>query len=119
MIDSSYELCTPAEQLLWNRVSVFAGLFGLDAAEEVCSGEGIAPSEAVDLLDRLIAQSIVLLAEAEGRPCYRLLESIREFGRERLADSGDEELLLRHRDYFHARAEAFASDWWGPARNTP
>ncbi|MFD4603053.1 ATP-binding protein [Streptomyces sp. NPDC058464] len=43
LMDWSYELCTPAERLLWNRLSVLAGSLGLDEAEEVCSGEGISP----------------------------------------------------------------------------
>ncbi|MGW5658038.1 LuxR C-terminal-related transcriptional regulator [Streptomyces humi] len=117
MIDSSYELCAPAEQLLWQRVSVFAGPFSLDAAEEVCRGARIPRTETLDLLDRLIAQSVVLPTVTEGRSCYRLLESIREFGRERLAGSGEEERLLgRHLDFYLARAEDVAARWWGPGQ---
>ncbi|MFG3289234.1 ATP-binding protein [Streptomyces sp. NPDC048179] len=113
-IDWSHELCDPAERLLWRRLSVFAGGFGLEAAETVCAGDGIARAEVLDLLDRLVAQSVVLPAEAEGLPRYRLLESLRLYGRERLADSGEEERLrLRHRDFFLALAERFDRDWAG------
>ncbi|MGW0586143.1 ATP-binding protein, partial [Streptomyces sp. NPDC002920] len=114
LIDWSYELCTPAERLLWNRLSVFAGGFGLDAAEDVCAGEGIDRKEVLDLLDRLVAQSVVLTTEHEGLPRYRLLETIREYGRARLAESGEEQrLLLRHRDFFLALAEGICDGWYG------
>ncbi|MFF3373747.1 ATP-binding protein [Streptomyces sp. NPDC002680] len=114
LIDWSYELCTSAERLLWNRLSVFVGGFGLDAAEEVCAGEGIDRQEVLDLLDRLVAQSVVLTTEHEGMSRYRLLETIREYGRARLAESGEEQrLLLRHRDFFLAVAERICDGWYG------
>ncbi|MER5802113.1 LuxR C-terminal-related transcriptional regulator [Streptomyces mirabilis] len=113
----SYELCSPAERLLWNRLSVFVGGFGLDSAEGVCAGEGIPAREVLDLLDRLVVQSVVLPTEAEGLPRYHLLETIREYGRERLAESGEEErLLLRHRDFHLALAERVADGWYGPGQ---
>ncbi|WEH13054.1 LuxR C-terminal-related transcriptional regulator [Streptomyces sp. VNUA24] len=117
MIEWSYDLCTPAERLLWNRLSVFVGGFGLDAAEEVCAGEGIAEHEVLDLLDRLVAQSVVLATEAEGLHRYRLLETIREYGRARLTESGGEQRVLRrHRDFFLALAERTAAAWFGPGQ---
>ncbi|MGJ5897809.1 LuxR family transcriptional regulator [Streptomyces sp. V2] len=117
MIEWSYELCTPAERLLWNRLSVFAGGFGLDAAETVCTGDGIAAHEVLDLLDRLVAQSVVLTCERDGMPRYRLLETIRTYGRSRLAASGEERpLLRRHRDFFLALAERTAAAWLGPGQ---
>ncbi|MGW1783673.1 ATP-binding protein [Streptomyces sp. NPDC002143] len=117
LIDWSYELCVPAERLLWSRLSVFAGSFGLDAAEGVCAGKGIARHEVLDLLDRLVAQSVVLTTEHEGLPRYRMLETIRQYSRARLTESGDERLLLRrHRDFFLAFAEHIAADWCGPGQ---
>ncbi|MER6961791.1 LuxR C-terminal-related transcriptional regulator [Streptomyces sp. NPDC000618] len=117
LIDWSHELCGPAERLLWNRLSVFFGGFTLDAAEGVCVGEGIARHEVVDLLDRLVGQSIVLATEHEGLPRYRLLETIRHYGRQRLAESGEEQRLLRrHRDFFIALAERAADSWYGPGQ---
>ncbi|MBK3645066.1 LuxR C-terminal-related transcriptional regulator [Streptomyces sp. MBT33] len=113
----SYELCSPAERLLWNRLSVFAGGFGLDAAEAVCAGEGLPAQEVLDVLDRLVVQSVVLPAEHEGLPRYRLLATVREYGRERLAESGEEERLLRrHRDFHLALAERIAGRWYGPGQ---
>ncbi|PIM71305.1 LuxR family transcriptional regulator [Streptomyces sp. JV178] len=117
MIEWSYELCSPAEQLLWKRLSVFAGGFSLDAAEYVCAGEGIAAHEVLDLLDRLVSQSVVLTCERDGQPRYRLLETIRAYGRARLAETGEEQSLLRrHRDFFLTLAERTAADWVGPGQ---
>lgn len=117
LVDWSYELCAHSERLLWNRLSVFADGFTLDAAEGVCAGEGIARHEVVDLLDRLVGQSIVLAIEQEGLPRYRMLETIRHYGRQRLAESGEEARLRRaHRDFFLALAERAASSWYGPGQ---
>ncbi|MFJ9565091.1 ATP-binding protein [Streptomyces fuscichromogenes] len=114
-LDWSYDLCTPAERLLWNRLSVFAGQFTLDAVEDVCSGHGIARDEALDLLDRLVAQSVVTVCGDSQGMAYRLLESIRGYGRDRLAESGEEApTRRRHRDYFLALAEGIADTWCGP-----
>jgi len=116
-IEWSYELCVPAERLLWNRLSVFVGGFALDAVEQVCAGEGIAGHEVLDLLDRLVAQSVVLPADAEGQPRYRMLETIRQYGRERLVECGEEDLIReRHRDFFLALAERIAESWCGPGQ---
>ncbi|MFY7634991.1 ATP-binding protein [Streptomyces sp. NY05-11A] len=115
LIDWSYELCTPAERLLWNRLSVFAGSFSLDAVEGVCAGEGIDTHEVLDLLDRLVTQSLVEHAAGEGPPRYRLLETIRQYGCERLVGSGEgQRAQRRHRDFFLALAERLHQDWFGP-----
>ncbi|MET8976326.1 AAA family ATPase [Streptomyces sp. NPDC004539] len=114
----SHELCTPAERLLWNRLTVFAGGFDLEAAEHVCAGPGpeggIDRAEVPDLLDRLVAQSVVLTCEVDGLPRHRLLETIRRHGRERLAESGEEsELVHRHQAYFLALARRIDRHWYG------
>ncbi|MFC5661673.1 ATP-binding protein [Kitasatospora misakiensis] len=119
VIDWSHELCTPAERLLWDRLTVFAGGFSLEAAEAVCSGDGIAEAEVLDLLDRLVAQSVVLVLayEHDALPRYRLLATIREYGRERLAESGEQdELRRRHRDFFLALAREIDRTWYGPGQ---
>ncbi|MFF8970847.1 ATP-binding protein [Streptomyces sp. NPDC014995] len=117
LMDWSHELCTPAERLLWNRLSIFAGDFGLDAAEAICAGDGIGENEVLDLLDRLVVQSIVLPCERDGLPRYRLLETVRQYGRDRLAESGEEERMLRrHQDFYLALAEGVADGWYGAGR---
>lgn len=116
-VEWSYELCTAAERLLWNRLSVFPGGFGLDAAEEVGAGEGIAAHEVLDLLDRLVAQSVVLTCDRDGLPRYRLPEVLREYGAARLAESGElRRVLRRHCDFFLGLAERLALRWYGPGQ---
>ncbi|UUU19099.1 ATP-binding protein [Streptomyces sp. DSM 40750] len=117
LIDWSHELCTPDERLLWHRLSVFAGDFCLDAAEAVCAGDGIGGDEVLDLLDRLVVQSIVVPTEREGLPRYRLLETIRQYGRDRIAESGQErQTLQRHHNFYLALAERVADGWYGPGQ---
>ncbi|WP_460062406.1 LuxR C-terminal-related transcriptional regulator [Streptomyces sp. YKOK-I1] len=116
-IEWSYELCSPAERLLWNRLSVFPESFTLEAAEGICTGDGLEAHEVLDLLDRLVAQSVVLPVESEGQARYRLLDTIREYGGARLAESGRAGCLrLRHRDYYVALAQRIASSWYGPGQ---
>ncbi|WP_405820252.1 ATP-binding protein [Streptomyces sp. NBC_01390] len=118
VIDWSHELCTPAERLLWDRLTVFAGGFSLEAAESICSGDGIDKAEVLDLLDRLVAQSVVLTCEVDGLPRYRLLSTIREYGRERLRESGEQDELRRHhRDFFLALAQRVDQSWYGPGQS--
>jgi len=80
LIDWSYELLTPQEQLLFCRVSVFAGGFALEAAEAVCVGEGIEDFEILDLLASLADKSLVIAETSQRSERYRLLESIRAYG---------------------------------------
>jgi predicted ATPase/DNA-binding NarL/FixJ family response regulator len=110
-LDWSFELCASAEQLLWARASVFAGGFDLEAAEAVCGGDGIDPGEVSDLLAGLLDKSI-LIRESGVRPgtLYGLLDTVRQYGWDRLVASGQEALLRgRHREYYRrlaGRAEA-------------
>jgi non-specific serine/threonine protein kinase len=101
LIDWSYELCSPAERTVWARLAVFSGGFELDAAEAVCSGDGIAPDSVFDLVASLVDKSIIMRDEHEGGVRYRLLETIREYGEEKLRDDGAEMALRRrHRDWY-------------------
>ncbi|MBV9452044.1 MAG: LuxR family transcriptional regulator [Streptosporangiaceae bacterium] len=105
----SYELCRPAEQLLWARLSVFAGSFDLAAAEEVCAGGDLARQEVLPALIGLVDKSVVLRA-GKDQARYRLLDTIREFGAGMLAgaDSGIEAMLRdRHTGYYLAMADVF------------
>jgi len=115
-VEWSYELCTAAERLLWNRLAVFRGGFGLDAAEEVCAGDGIAPAGVLDLLDRLVAQSVVSTCDRDGLTRYQLPEILREYGYARLCESDRRRLLRRHRDFFLTLAERLALRWYGPGQ---
>ncbi|HEX4831490.1 MAG TPA: LuxR C-terminal-related transcriptional regulator [Trebonia sp.] len=114
-ISWSHDLCSPGERLLWARLSVFAGEFSLEAMEQVCSGNGLDPVELVDTLVRLVDKSIVIRIDgAEGGARYRMLDTIREFGAELLADP--DEYRRQHRDYYLAVAREFDSAFIGPGQ---
>ncbi|NGN63974.1 LuxR family transcriptional regulator [Streptomyces sp. A7024] len=114
-IDWSHGLCSEQEQLLWIRLSVFAGEFELTAAEEVCAGPRLPADEILECLIGLVDKAIVLRLDDEGDGSdarYRMLDTIREYGRERLAESGAElEYRTRHRDHCLALAEEFDARW--------
>jgi len=116
VIDWSYELCTPAEQTVWARASVFAGGFDLAAAEAVCAGDGIEADQVIDLVDGLVDKS-VLVSVSEDDACgvrYRLLETIGHYGQEKLRAAGKEAVLRRrHRDYYLGLGERSAAEWFG------
>jgi predicted ATPase/DNA-binding NarL/FixJ family response regulator len=122
-LEWSYDLLTEAEQSMWRRVSVFAGSFDLDAAEAVCAVGGIAPGEIVNLIDALVAKSI-LIRGGESSARYRLLDTIGEFGLHKLRGRGNERRLhLRHLRWYAglaARQEAFGRQRvpWIAALNT-
>jgi predicted ATPase/DNA-binding CsgD family transcriptional regulator len=103
----SYDLCSPAEQLLWARLSVFAGSFSIPLAEDICAGAPLDKADIVPALVGLVDKSVVLRAEDDDAR-YRLLDTIREFGAERLAESGTQaELRDRLIAYFLSKAADF------------
>ncbi|MEU7891928.1 LuxR C-terminal-related transcriptional regulator [Nonomuraea sp. NPDC049152] len=115
LIDWSYTLCTEKEQLLWARLSVFSGSLDLEAAEHVCSGDGIAAEEVVDLVIGLVDKSILIRDEHRSRVRFRLLETIRQYGRDRLRESGmEEKLRRRHRDWYQDLVLRAQHGWFGP-----
>ncbi|MED7923937.1 LuxR C-terminal-related transcriptional regulator [Nonomuraea sp. LP-02] len=115
LIDWSHALCTEQERLLWSRLSVFSGGLDLEAAEQVCSGGGIPPEDVMDLVGGLVDKSVLAREEHRQSVRYRLLETIRQYGRERLRESGEEaELRARHRAYFRDLALRARRGWYGP-----
>jgi predicted ATPase/DNA-binding CsgD family transcriptional regulator len=92
----SHALCTPAEQALWRRLSVFAGPFDLAAAEEVCADATLPSGEVVHALIGLVDKSVVMRDGdgLGGANRYRLLDTLREFGREELAEAGEQARFL-------------------------
>ncbi|QBJ95890.1 tetratricopeptide repeat protein [Rhodococcus sp. ABRD24] len=85
-VDWSYELCTPIEQRVWARLSVFAGGFEIDAAEHVCAD----PNSSFDLVDvvtSLVDKSILVRVPSRSTR-YRMLETLRDYGRTKLGQSG-------------------------------
>ncbi|MGV9822920.1 protein kinase domain-containing protein [Nocardia xishanensis] len=109
----SYDLCTPAEQRLWNRLSVFAG-FELDAAAEVC-GSDISEPEFLDTLSALVDKSILIREETGGTVRFRLLETVQEFGIRKSEQAGEyTNVCRRHRDWFERMAHQAEADWVSP-----
>lgn len=107
-IDWSHDLLPREERVLFRRLSVFAGGFTLEAAEVVCAGEDLERDEVLDLLTRLVDKSLVLVADQQGgeEARYRLLETVRQYGWEKLEESGEEPAIRRrHADFFLKLAE--------------
>ncbi|MEO3792493.1 LuxR C-terminal-related transcriptional regulator [Nonomuraea sp. B10E15] len=96
-VDWSYRLLSPQERVLLRRTTVFRAGWTLDLAERVCSGPGLPEEEVLPRLCDLVDKSLVALdGEIAGQARYRLLETVREYALEQLAESG-EETELRHR----------------------
>ncbi|RZL74333.1 MAG: protein kinase [Rhodococcus sp. (in: high G+C Gram-positive bacteria)] len=113
-VDWSYDLCTPQEQQLWARLSVFAGNFELDAAGEVC-GRDVTSEDLLDSLTSLVDKSILVREEWSTVVCFRLLETLREYGREKLRDAGEYVTLRRcHRDWYQQLTLRAEAEWISP-----
>ena len=114
-IDWSHGLCTRAEGVLWSRVSVFAGDFDLAAAQEVCADDELPGTDVLRLVTGLVDKSILLCEEHPAGARYRLLDTLRAYGRDLLrATGGEQRLRRRHRDFYLRLAERFDADWCGP-----
>ncbi len=106
----SHELCGPAEQRLWARLSVFAGSFSLAAAEEVCAETALERPDVISALIGLVDKSVVL---REGEH-YRMLDTLREFGAEQLESSGElASCRARHIARYLAMAQYFGRHFIG------
>ncbi|MEU4233964.1 BTAD domain-containing putative transcriptional regulator [Nonomuraea sp. NPDC026600] len=105
VVDWSWDLLSEAERGVLRRLSVFSGGVSLEAAERVCGDEAFAGEQVLDLLTALIEKSL-LLADGEGTPRYRMLNTIREYAAQRLAEAGEIDLTRRaHLAYFTELAE--------------
>jgi predicted ATPase/class 3 adenylate cyclase len=97
LVDWSHDLLSSEERTLIRRLSVFAGGWDLEAAEEVAAGGEIRAEDLLDLLERLVEKSLVVADTQAGAARYRMLETIREYSRERLTEVGEEtEFRRRH-----------------------
>jgi non-specific serine/threonine protein kinase len=117
LIDWSYELLDDAEKAMFARLAAFAGGWTLEAASEVCSGKSIARDDVVYVLIGLVEQSLVVADDDGDR--YRMLETVREYAREKLVASGDANAVReRHRDFFLAFAVNAEAHLAGPEQAT-
>jgi predicted ATPase/DNA-binding CsgD family transcriptional regulator len=112
VVEWSFDLCTPTEQLLWARLSVFAGEVDLTAVEAVCVDPQLPRAALLDSIEGLIRQS-VLTADTSGETArYTMLQSLRRYGHDHLRDAGT--VRGRHMKYFRALALRGAHAWFGP-----
>ncbi|HKE98795.1 MAG TPA: BTAD domain-containing putative transcriptional regulator [Actinomycetes bacterium] len=121
LVDWSYELLTEAERHVFDRVSVFAGDFPVEAAEDVAACAGVDPAEVLDLLAALVDKSMVATAAdhppapGPARTRYVLLDTLRHYGRDRLAERGEDHDARRaHADHHVRLAETAGRRLRGP-----
>ena len=117
-IDWSYDALPAGERALLSRMSVFAGGCTLTAAETVCAGDAVEADEVLDLLSRLVAKSLVVLDREATPTRYRMLETIRQYAREKLDAEAAVELRVRHLEWcleFTGQAERGV---WGAEQMT-
>jgi predicted ATPase/DNA-binding CsgD family transcriptional regulator len=108
-MDWSHDLLTPDEQALLRRVAVFSDGFTLDAAQRVCANDETTRDAVLDVLGSLVDQSLVTAEHSGPEARYGLLETVRQYGLEKLAEAGEEDPLRgRHCAVFLALAEEAA-----------
>ena len=104
--DWSYELLNKQEQILFRRLGVFRGSFTLEAAETVCAGDGIERQDLIDLVDSLVAKSLLRREDSTMAARFRMLETVREFARTKLDASFEaDDTKLAHLSYFRDLVE--------------
>ena len=111
----SYGLLAEGERVLLRRLAVFAGGWTLEAAEAICAGDGVAAGGILDLMTQLLDKSLVAMEERRGEARYRLLETVRQYGRDRLEEAGEAAAVRRlHRDWYVDLAEQADAKLYGP-----
>ncbi len=113
LVSWSHDLLSPDEQQLFARLCVFAGGFGLDAVEQVCAGQDQDSTRVSLLLATLVDKSMVQLID-ENLPRYRLLETLRDYGRDRLGEAERNLVQSRHAAWYLEVAEQCGRSLAGP-----
>jgi non-specific serine/threonine protein kinase len=115
-VEWSYQLCTPAERALWERLSVFAGTFDVSGAEQVCADDALPRTQIVHALVGLVDKSVVL-RDAADPSRYRLIAALREYGADQLAEGvGPERFLDRLAARLVVMAREFDERFRGSSR---
>jgi predicted ATPase/DNA-binding CsgD family transcriptional regulator len=112
-VEWSYELLSEEEQILWRRLSVFAGSFGLAAAEAVGAGTELEQDRIVDLVGRLVDRSILTMRQGRRTSRYRFLETMRMYGAAHLREAGEETgIQRRHATWCAELVSGGDRTWW-------
>lgn len=118
-VDWSYGLLEGSERAVLRRLSLFPAGCALDAAESVCADADLPADAVLDIVARLVDRSLVSADERDGGVRYRLLETIREYGREQLENAGEERgAFARLSAWATALAAAAAAELVGPSQRT-
>ncbi len=118
----SYEACDKTEQLLWKRLSVFTGEFDLTDAEEVCADDTLSRMDVILAMRGLVDKSILSVRAHHGGMEFRLLDTLRRYGLDRLAEDAadgateEDELRTRHLTWYAELACRFQAEWFGPGQ---
>jgi len=111
-VEWSYELCSKPEQLLWARLAVFVGGCELDEIEGICTDERLPVADVLDCLAGLVDKSILARDDHGEATRYRMLETLRDYGRDKLVESGESELLRgRHCQWYQQLVLVARADW--------
>jgi predicted ATPase/DNA-binding SARP family transcriptional activator len=106
VVDWSYDLLFEDERRLFARLSVFVGGCGLDAAEAVCADDQVPAGEVLDVLSRLVDKSLVAAPNAGRDARFTQLQTLLEYGRDRLGESGEvDAVCARHAAYYRQMAQ--------------
>ncbi|MEO8664274.1 MAG: tetratricopeptide repeat protein [Ignavibacteria bacterium] len=113
MLDWSYDLLSEKEKILWRRLSVFAGGWTAEAAEEICSDEKIEKSDVGSLLNDLAGKSIILLQGIDNK--FRMLQTVMQYGGVLLSESGEKDKFHnKHLEYYMNLCEGSIPEYSGP-----
>jgi predicted ATPase/DNA-binding CsgD family transcriptional regulator len=114
-MDWSWELCSAHERTMWARLAVFSGGFELDAVEGICSDEELPPDDVLDVIASLVDRSVLGREEYGAHVRYRMLETIRQYGQDKLEEQGELDTWRRcHRDWYAGLAARAEADWISP-----
>ncbi|MFJ8584806.1 BTAD domain-containing putative transcriptional regulator [Streptomyces sp. NPDC093595] len=103
VLDWSWDLLTAAERAVLRRLSVHAAGCTAEAAEAVCAGDGVPAADLPEVLENLVDRSLVVLSDRPDTTVYHLLETVRAYGRERLAEAGESDAVRERHSLYHSR----------------
>lgn len=110
VVDWSYDLLFDDERHLFNRLAVFSGGCGLTAAEAVCGDDRVPAAEILDVVSRLVDKSLVTAADAAGETRFTQHQTLWQYGRERLDESGEGNAMRAHHGAYYRRMAEEAHD---------